>query len=102
MDFIKKIPIFLSSRGERSQNFFIAGSVWSETTLLKDILRRQPMLACTMENDLYRCAYPFGSRGFEDSYRESRYLQGHPQREKAAHQHYMGIYKGFRVASGVF
>lgn len=44
--------------------FFILGCVRSGTTMLRDILRRHPNLACPEETHLYRWGEPFGSPGF--------------------------------------
>jgi hypothetical protein len=44
--------------------FFILGCVRSGTTMLRDLLRRHPNLACPEETHLYRWGEPFGSPGF--------------------------------------
>ena len=45
-------------------SFFIVGCVRSGTTMLRDVLRRHPDLACPEETQYYRWGHPFGTPGF--------------------------------------
>ncbi len=49
---------------EFSPPFFIIGCVRSGTTMLRNILRNHPNLACPEETHLYRWGEPFGTPGF--------------------------------------
>ena len=46
------------------QNFFIVGCVRSGTTLLRNILREHPKLACPEETHFFRWSWPFRTQRF--------------------------------------
>jgi hypothetical protein len=58
--------------------FFILGCVRSGTTMLRDILRRHPNLACPEETHFYRPGEPFGTPGFQ-AFCNSNTLKRHRQ-----------------------
>lgn len=57
---------------ERSAPFFIIGSPRSGTTMLRNILREHPGLACPEETFFYRWSEPFGTERYE------RFLKNDP------------------------
>ncbi|NDY92934.1 sulfotransferase family protein [Ideonella livida] len=58
--------------------FFILGCVRSGTTMLRNILRQHPLLACPEETHFYRPGEPFGTPGFQ-AFCNSNTLKRHRQ-----------------------
>ncbi|HSI47154.1 MAG TPA: sulfotransferase [Ideonella sp.] len=59
--------------------FFILGCVRSGTTLLRNLLRQHPHLACPEETHFFRWAEPFGGSAFGRMQRNNEVLQRHRQ-----------------------
>lgn len=57
--------------------FFIVGCVRSGTTMLRNLLRQHPNLACPEETHFYRIAEPFGTKDFSWWVTENRTLVRH-------------------------
>jgi len=60
-----------------NEPFFILGCVRSGTTMLRDLLRSVPRLACPEETHFYRWGEPLGSPVFANTVRRNKVLQKH-------------------------
>ena len=73
--------------------FFIIGSPRSGTTLLRDLLRMHPRLACPEETHIFRWADPFASTGYSHSEYELETLQLHRSMDQVSESEFDAIYK---------
>ena len=66
-----------NNSGTKRVPFFILGCVRSGTTMLRDVLRLHPNLACPEETHFYRWAEPFGTESMRRTLQSNATLRHH-------------------------
>ena len=74
------------------QPFFIVGCPRSGTTMLRDILRLHPNLACPEETHFYRQCWPFGSNEYWNFFKKSPTFLKHRQMDRISEKKFDRIY----------
>lgn len=64
--------------------FFILGCVRSGTTLLRDLLRQHPNLACPEETHFFRWGEPFGTGSYDGKYHGKKLFKQHRELDKVS------------------
>lgn len=70
-------PSMKSKSSPAPQPFFMLGCVRSGTTMLRDVLRRHPNLACPEETHFFRWGDPFGTDGLSRTLMNNAVLKKH-------------------------
>lgn len=73
--------------------FFIIGSPRSGTTLLRDLLRMHPRLACPEETHIFRWADPFASHGYSSAEYDLETLKLHRSMDNISESEFDEIYR---------
>lgn len=80
-----------------NEPFFILGCVRSGTTMLRDLLRSVPRLACPEETHFYRWGEPLGSPVFTNTMRKNKVLLRHRAIDKVSEAAFAEILAGART-----
>ena len=76
-----------------SEPFFLVGCVRSGTTLLRNLLKAHPNLACPDETHFFRWPHPFSSGNFTRIVRNNAVLKKHRRNDCVDEQDYLSILK---------
>lgn len=88
-------PLPASSPPKLSDSpFFIIGCVRSGTTMLRDVLRRHPNLACPEETHFFRWAEPFGTDGLNRVLSENAVLKRHREIDGITQDEFIELLRG--------
>ncbi len=74
--------------------FFIVGCVRSGTTMLRNLLRQHPNLACPEETHFYRIAEPFGTKDFSRWVTENSTLVRHREIDQISESEFAELLAG--------
>lgn len=80
-----------------NEPFFILGCVRSGTTMLRDLLKSVPRLACPEETQFYRWGDPFGGPVFMNTVTKNKVLQKHRAIDGVSEEAFAEVLAGART-----
>jgi len=73
--------------------FFIAGCVRSGTTMLREVLRRHPMLECPEETHFFRWSDPFASNRYDMVYTQNKLIAQQHEMDGISQEEFDSLYQ---------